>query len=113
MNNVLRQLRDSNRWTQEQLAKKAKVASRTVHRAEKGDRIHHQSMRKLLKAFDLPFSAREAVFGVYGTPLIALPAAKAEQAEKTRRMREAVDIAASNKRQSDYYRSVGGRDDHR
>lgn len=61
---VLRRLRIARGWSQEELARRARVAARTVHAAEKGEfatRMHIR--RRILAALHVPLSAHRDVFG--------------------------------------------------
>lgn len=60
--NALRRLREERGWTMEQLAKRAKVAVRTVYTAEHGRSCRWDTQRRLLKALGLQWEDRSRVF---------------------------------------------------
>ncbi len=60
--NRLRELRESRLMTQVQLAKKAKVAVRTIQSVEKGMDCRMVTKRKLLYAFDLSLDQMGQLF---------------------------------------------------
>ena len=60
--NRVRELRESRLMTQVQLAKKAKVAVRTIQSVEKGMDCRMVTKRKLLYAFDLSLEQMSQVF---------------------------------------------------
>jgi DNA-binding XRE family transcriptional regulator len=60
--NRVRELRENRLMTQAQLARKAKVALRTIHSVEKGMNCRMDTKRKILLALGLRFEDKEQVF---------------------------------------------------
>jgi len=60
--NRVRELRENKLMTQAQLAKKAKVALRTIHSVEKGMNCRMDTKRKILMALGIPFDQKSEVF---------------------------------------------------
>ena len=60
--NRVRQLRENRLMTQAQLAKRAKVALRTIHSVEKGMNCRMDTKRKILLALGLRFEDKDQVF---------------------------------------------------
>ncbi len=60
--NRVRELREARLMTQAQLAKKAKVALRTIHSVEKGMNCRMDTKRKVLFALGLCFEDKDQVF---------------------------------------------------
>ena len=60
--NRVRELRENKLMTQSQLAKKAKVALRTIHSVEKGMNCRMDTKRKILLALGIPFEHKGQVF---------------------------------------------------
>ena len=60
--NRVRELRENRLMTQAQLARKAKVALRTIHSVEKGMNCRMDTKRKILLALGLGFEDKELVF---------------------------------------------------
>ena len=60
--NRVRELRENRLMTQAQLARKAKVALRTIHSVEKGMNCRMDTKRKILEALGLKPSARTEVW---------------------------------------------------
>ncbi len=60
--NRVRELRENRLMTQAQLAKKAKVALRTIHSVEKGMNCRMDTKRKILLALGVPFEQKSEVF---------------------------------------------------
>ncbi len=60
--NRVRELRENRLMTQAQLAKKAKVALRTIHSVEKGMNCRMDTKRKILLALGVPFEHKGEVF---------------------------------------------------
>ena len=60
--NRVRELRENRLMTQAQLARKAKVALRTIHSVEKGMNCRMDTKRKILLALGLRFEDRDKVF---------------------------------------------------
>ncbi len=60
--NRVRELRENKLMTQSQLAKKAKVALRTIHSVEKGMNCRMDTKRKILLALGIPFENKDQVF---------------------------------------------------
>ncbi len=68
--NRVRELRENRLMTQAQLARKAKVALRTIHSVEKGMNCRMDTKRKILLALGLRFEDKDRVF----PPAVALVA---------------------------------------
>ena len=60
--NRVRELRENRLMTQAQLARKAKVALRTIHSVEKGMNCRMDTKRKTLLALGLRFEDKDQVF---------------------------------------------------
>ena len=60
--NRVRELRENRLMTQAQLARKAKVALRTIHSVEKGMNCRMDTKRKILIALGLRFEDKDQVF---------------------------------------------------
>ena len=60
--NRVRELREDRLMTQAQLARKAKVALRTIHSVEKGMNCRMDTKRKILLALGLSFEDKDQVF---------------------------------------------------
>ena len=60
--NRVRELRENRLMTQAQLAKRAKVALRTIHSVEKGMNCRMDTKRKILLALGLRFEDKDQVF---------------------------------------------------
>jgi len=60
--NRVREFRENKLMTQAQLARKAKVALRTIHSVEKGMNCRMDTKRKILLALGLRFEDKELVF---------------------------------------------------
>ena len=60
--NRVRELRENKLMTQAQLARKAKVALRTIHSVEKGMNCRMDTKRKILLALGLRFEDKDYVF---------------------------------------------------
>ncbi len=60
--NRVRELRENRLMTQAQLARKAKVALRTIHSVEKGMNCRMYTKRKILLALGLRFEDKDRVF---------------------------------------------------
>src|SRR3990172_2235711 len=60
--NRVREYRENRLMTQAQLARKAKVALRTIHSVEKGMNCRMDTKRKILLALGLRFEDKDAVF---------------------------------------------------
>ena len=60
--NRVRELRENKLMTQAQLAKKAKVALRTIHSVEKGMNCRMDTKRKILIALGMRFEDKDQVF---------------------------------------------------
>jgi DNA-binding XRE family transcriptional regulator len=60
--NRVRELREDRLMTQAQLARKAKVALRTIHSVEKGMNCRMDTKRKILLALGLRFEDKDRVF---------------------------------------------------
>ena len=66
--NRVREIREDRLMTQAQLARKAKVALRTIHSVEKGMNCRMDTKRKILLALGLRFEDRKMVFPSMGQP---------------------------------------------
>jgi DNA-binding XRE family transcriptional regulator len=60
--NRVRELRENRLMTQAQLARKAKVALRTIHSVEKGMNCRMDTKRKILLALGMSFEDKDYVF---------------------------------------------------
>ena len=60
--NRVRELRENRLMTQAQLARKARVALRTIHSVEKGLNCRMDTKRKILLALGLRFEDKDYVF---------------------------------------------------
>jgi DNA-binding XRE family transcriptional regulator len=60
--NRVREIRENRLMTQAQLARKAKVALRTIHSVEKGMNCRMDTKRKILLALGLRFEDKDRVF---------------------------------------------------
>jgi DNA-binding XRE family transcriptional regulator len=60
--NRVREIRENRLMTQAQLARKAKVALRTIHSVEKGMNCRMDTKRKILLALGMRFEDKEFVF---------------------------------------------------
>ena len=60
--NRVRELRENKLMTQAQLARRAKVALRTIHSVEKGMDCRMDTKRKILLALGLRFEDKDLVF---------------------------------------------------
>jgi len=60
--NRVRELRENKLMTQAQLARKARVALRTIHSVEKGMNCRMDTKRKILIALGLRFEDKDLVF---------------------------------------------------
>ncbi len=60
--NRVRELRENRLMTQAQLARKARVALRTIHSVEKGMNCRMDTKRKILLALGLCFEDKDQVF---------------------------------------------------
>ena len=58
----MRELRENRLMTQAQLARKAKVALRTIHSVEKGMNCRMDTKRKILLALGMRFEDKDHVF---------------------------------------------------
>jgi DNA-binding XRE family transcriptional regulator len=73
--NRVREMRENRLMTQAQLARKAKVALRTIHSVEKGMNCRMDTKRKILLALGLRFEDRDQVFPQtsFMPPMIEMP----------------------------------------
>jgi DNA-binding XRE family transcriptional regulator len=71
--NRVRELRENRLMTQAQLARKAKVALRTIHSVEKGMNCRMDTKRKILLALGLRFEDKDYVFPPAGQTLTTPP----------------------------------------
>jgi DNA-binding XRE family transcriptional regulator len=62
LGNRVRELRENKLMTQAQLARKARVALRTIHSVEKGMNCRMDTKRKILLALGLRFEDKDLVF---------------------------------------------------
>jgi DNA-binding XRE family transcriptional regulator len=60
--NRVRELRENRLMTQAQLARKARVALRTIHSVEKGMNCRMDTKRKILLALGMRFEDKDQVF---------------------------------------------------
>lgn len=60
--NRVREMRENKLMTQSQLARKARVALRTIHSVEKGMNCRMDTKRKILLALGLRFEDKDLVF---------------------------------------------------
>ena len=60
--NRVRELRENRLMTQAQLARKARVALRTIHSVEKGMNCRMDTKRKILLALGMRFEDKDRVF---------------------------------------------------
>jgi DNA-binding XRE family transcriptional regulator len=60
--NRVREMRENKLMTQAQLARKARVALRTIHSVEKGMNCRMDTKRKILLALGLRFEDKDLVF---------------------------------------------------
>ena len=60
--NRVRELRENRLMTQAQLARKAKVALRTIHSVEKGMNCRMDTKRKIIEALGLKIVEKDKVF---------------------------------------------------
>jgi DNA-binding XRE family transcriptional regulator len=60
--NRVRELREDKLMTQAQLARKARVALRTIHSVEKGMNCRMDTKRKILLALGMRFEDKDQVF---------------------------------------------------
>ncbi len=67
--NRVRELRENKLMTQAQLARKAKVALRTIHSVEKGMNCRMDTKRKILPALGLSFEDKDQVFPPLSRPM--------------------------------------------
>ena len=70
--NRVREIRENRLMTQAQLARKAKVALRTIHSVEKGLNCRMDTKRKILLALGLRFEDRHQVFPSLMQPISAV-----------------------------------------
>jgi DNA-binding XRE family transcriptional regulator len=68
--NHVRELRENKLMTQAQLARKAKVALRTIHSVEKGMNCRMDTKRKILLALGLSFEDKDQVFPSARPPMV-------------------------------------------
>ena len=68
--NRVRELRENKLMTQAQLARKAKVALRTIHSVEKGMNCRMDTKRKILLALGLSFEDKDQVFPSIRRPMV-------------------------------------------
>jgi DNA-binding XRE family transcriptional regulator len=66
--NRVRELREHRLMTQAQLARKAKVALRTIHSVEKGMNCRMDTKRKILLALGKRFEEKDQVFPPLNRP---------------------------------------------
>ena len=60
--NRVREIREHKLMTQQQLARKARIALRTIHSVEKGLNCRMDTKRKILLALGLRFEDKDLVF---------------------------------------------------
>jgi len=61
--NRIRAARQALGWTQNQLAKKAGISTRTIHAVEKGMTCRQATKRLILNALGVPWDLRNEYFG--------------------------------------------------
>jgi DNA-binding XRE family transcriptional regulator len=61
--NRIRAARQALGWTQSQLARKARVSTRTIHAVEKGKVCRQATKRRILNALGVAWELREEYFG--------------------------------------------------
>jgi DNA-binding XRE family transcriptional regulator len=66
--NRVREIRENRLMTQAQLARKAKVALRTIHSVEKGMNCRMDTKRKILLALGMRFEDKDQVFPSHRAP---------------------------------------------
>ncbi len=71
--NRVRELRENKLMTQAQLARKAKVALRTIHSVEKGMNCRMDTKRKILLALGLRFEDKDLVFPPLRRQILPVP----------------------------------------
>ena len=71
--NRVRELRENRLMTQAQLARKAKVALRTIHSVEKGMNCRMDTKRKIPLALGLSFEDKDQVFPPISRPTMPFP----------------------------------------
>ncbi len=76
--NRIRAARQALGWTQNELARRAGVAPRTIHAVEKGRPCRQETRRRILSALGVPWELRDEYF--VGLRRVGRPAA-AEQAK--------------------------------
>ena len=77
--NRVREIRENRLMTQAQLARKAKVALRTIHSVEKGMNCRMDTKRKILIALGMRFEDKDYVFPSTGRrddPFMVTPASQ-------------------------------------
>ncbi len=79
--NRVRELRENRLMTQAQLARKAKVALRTIHSVEKGMNCRMDTKRKILLALGLRFEDKDRVFPPISSIEVALAASSFPSSE--------------------------------
>jgi DNA-binding XRE family transcriptional regulator len=77
--NRVRITRQMMGWTQNELAERAGVASRTVHAVEKGRPCRQETKRRILAALGVPWQDRHDFF-VRARPVRRLPLERAQSA---------------------------------
>ena len=60
--NRIRAARQALGWTQEELAKAAKISARTIHAVEQGRLCHQATKRRILLALGIPWEMRDEYF---------------------------------------------------
>ena len=60
--NRIRAARQARGWTQNVLARRARVSPRTIHAVEKGRPCRQATKRRILLALGVPWDEREAYF---------------------------------------------------
>jgi DNA-binding XRE family transcriptional regulator len=61
--NRIRAARQAQGWTQDELARKAGVSTRTIHAVEKGRSCRQATKRHILNALAVPWELRDEYFG--------------------------------------------------
>ena len=67
--NRIRAARQALGWTQEELANKAGISTRTIHAVEKGKTCRQATKRHILNALGVPWELRMDYFGARVLPV--------------------------------------------
>jgi DNA-binding XRE family transcriptional regulator len=77
--NRIRAARQALGWTQNQLARKASISTRTIHAVEKGMTCRQATKRLILNALSVPWELRNDYFG----PMVRSVRIHEEQIQKS------------------------------